>query len=584
MSIVSSVPAPRPSRNNFNLSRQVKGSTDLHLLSPVDIREILPGDFWRSSGEVFVRFAPMVAPVFQSVKVSLHSFFVPFREINSHFEEFITKGEKGTYNEKMPFTTLGTLFEYLTRLTVRDNWQNEVLSALRLFDFLGLPFVVPEFTGNNNSDMAAFSEANKHLQGSPLRVNLAPFLCYVKIYDEYYRDQNLEDSLMDQLKEIKSAQTGESIFDSTGSMTYFPDDDIAIADILFRTRLRAWRKDRFTAALPFTQRGPDVVLPINGTAPVDFDWNAAGTNNPQWVVRGSSKRHASVASSFSSSVPSGNTVKAAASSGDIGTGLPMGYDPNGSLVANLENADLTTTINDFRRAERLQRWYENSARGGSRYNENTLSHWGVRTKDSRLDRAEFLGGSTQDVVISEVQQNSATGSGETPLGTLGGKATSYKGNRMYKRFFEEHGFIVTLMSVMVDASYQQGLPKIFSRYDSTEYAWPEFANLGEEPVYTKELYAAGGVGEADVFGYTPRYSDYKMAQSSVHGQFKKTLDFWTMSRKFANVPALNRQFVMSRPRLDAFAVTSEFVEHLYFMINLHTRASRLLPYYGVPTI
>lgn len=572
MSIVSSVPAPNPKRNVFNLSRSSKGSTDFHLLNPIDIREVLPGDYWRSSAEVFVRFAPMVAPMFQNVKVSLHSFFVPLRELNNHFEEFITRGEKGTYNSPLPYTTLGDIYDYVEALLDESSeiyaGASAALSALRLLDFFGLPFVVPEFNGSPSfatEDYGLFTSLNGHLLRSNVRVNLAPFLAYVKVYDEYYRDQNLEDSLMDRLKEVVLESTATNIFDAEGRVEFSAapgHGEGELFDILFRTRLRAYGKDRFTAALPFTQRGPDVLLPVSGTAPVNSYAVAGGT------------------SAFNNA--------AVQASGPAGDAVPIVERVNGKgnirREVDFTDADLTTTINDFRRAERLQRWYENSARGGSRYNENTLSHWGVRTKDARLDRAEFLGGSTQPVVVSEVQQNSATGSGATPLATLGGKGTSYQANRMYKRFFEEHGFIVTLMSVMVDATYSQGLPKMFSRMDSTEYAWPEFANLGEEPVYTKELFVNSNVKENTVFGYTPRYSDYKMAQNSLHGQFKSTLDFWTMSRRFANVPQLNQQFVMARPRLDSFAVTSEFVEHIYFMLNFHTKASRLLPYYGVPTI
>ena len=271
----------------------------------------------------------------------------------------------------------------------------------------------------------------------------------------------------------------------------------------------------------------------------------------------------------------------AQANGDTFTPRASAYDPNGSLETDFTDAELTTTINDFRRAERLQRWYENSARGGTRLNENTLAHWGVRTPDASLQRAEFLGGSSQPLVISEVPQTGSTDA-TSPQGNLAGKATSYNSGRLAKRFFSEHGYLFDLMSILMHGDYCQGIPKIFTRQDRYDYAWPEFANLGEEPVYTRELYALAPKDE--VFGYTPRYSDYKSMPNEVHGDFRYTLSNWALPRTFANKPQLNEEFIYGDPSKGGFAVTSKYADEFLVQVSYGIRSSRLLPFYGVPTI
>ena len=209
----------------------------------------------------------------------------------------------------------------------------------------------------------------------------------------------------------------------------------------------------------------------------------------------------------------------------------------------------------------------------------------MRTPDATLDRAEFLGGSMQPMVVSEVAQTSQTTSGEggSPQGTLAGKGTSYKGQFAFKSFFTEHGFVFCFTSALVRANYWQGIPKVFSRMQRDEYYWPEFANLGEEPVFTKELYAPTQ-NEDDVFGYVPRYSDYKSAVGEVHGDMRSSLAFWTQAREFSNTPRLNKEFLFGDAPLTPFAVQSQYTDPIIATIQFSVKASRLMPFYGVPTI
>lgn len=253
---------------------------------------------------------------------------------------------------------------------------------------------------------------------------------------------------------------------------------------------------------------------------------------------------------------------------------------------DLSNVVLGTSIQDVRTAFKLEEMYEADGRFGSRYPENTLGQWGVRTPDSRLPRCQFLGSNKQPINIKQVVQNSATDNVNqtTPQGNLAGTASSYGSNRLAKTYQSQHGFIVCLSAIRVHSLYQQGIHPMFSRFDRTEYAWPRFAHLGEEPIYTKQLYIDSSITEDDVFGYTPRYASYKSDTGSIHGRLKSTLNFWTMARRFGNKPVLNEQFVYGRPRQDTWVVKNHLEPCFVMELDYHVRANRLLPFYGQPHI
>lgn len=550
--IYTSIPAPKVPRNEFKLSRPNTFSTVFHRNVPTALLEILPGDRIIFDSELFARLQPMIAPVFNQMRISQHAFYVPFRTINRHFAEFMFNNPDGSYTDVLPYLTLGNIYSIIAGSTPLEH--AEKVEVIRLLDFIGLPFV---YSSNTSATLMVnkWISDNAWAADSTVEINLGPFFAYAKIYTDYYRDQNLEE---DPFKAWVAAGFTD-VMDWSGncdSRLFNNPTKAVFARCFLMLRKRAWAHDRFTSALPFAQRGPDVLIPVAGSGPVTFEGVDDGDIvNANWS-------------------PSGQE-------------LVSGSD-NDPISATAELSNLSTTINEFRTAERLQRFYENSARGGTRPNEATLAHWGVRTKDATLDRAEFLGGQMQPLVVSEVEQNSETTS-SSPLGTLAGKATSYKPGRLFKRFFDEHGFVIVLTSAMVRANYSEGLPKVFSRREREEYAWPEFANLGEEPIFLKELslkqsIIGEGVTPDDVFGYVPRYSDYKSAVGEIHGDFRSSLAFWTQNRKFANPPALNKDFIYSDPDLSPFAVANPYTDLILCTANYHIKASRLLPFYGVPTL
>ena len=365
-------------------------------------------------------------------------------------------------------------------------------------------------------------------------INALSFRAYQQIYNDYYRDETLTD-------EVVITTEAEVV--------------------LLRTR--QWEKDYFTSALPWTQRGPNTPVPIT------FD-PTTGEPSQAWDVFATPPALNTVANSNIDIDSSGNVVGA-----DTGAGRK---------ITALDNTDsLNLLVNDLRTATRLQRWLEKQARGGYRYIETILSHFGVKSSDQRLQRAEYLGGGRQPVVMSEVLNSSATAT--EAQGTMAGHGISVgTANSMRKRF-EEHGFLFGIMSVIPRTNYFQGIRRHLSRTDKLDYFWPEFAHLGEQEVLQKEIYVDKLDTDAAnnaVFGYQQRYAEYKYGCSSVHGDFRSTLDFWTLTRKFATRPVLNNAFTESDPSTRIFAV--ETGDTLWCQIYNNVRARRPIPYFADPRL
>lgn len=591
--IFTTVPIPRFPRSRFNLSRPVLFTPRMHKEYPTEILEIIPGDGIKIHTEAYAKSQPMVAPTFAKMDVAQESFFVPCWQLSEHFDDFITGGERGTYTDKMPFVTVGFIYARLLNLinqhfgvssTSTDAPQiyNERLTLfqdiLESLDIMrSVPVVVPSFslmpstwdgavaTANYN----AFDTANSFLINSPLRINLLPFGAVLKIWCEFYRDENLcpdlfeiywkgEDTGIDLSKAVGNQDT--VLYNLISGMTVL-SDRLEFLHGLFGLRSRAWRKDYFTSALPFVQKGPDVQLPIGGVVPVNFTTQ----NVPAAVVSGDVKF-----------LKEANNNKASIYAG---TNLTDPYKLQGNV--DLSQVVLGSSIQDVRTAFKLEEMYEADGRFGSRYPENTLGQFGVRTPDSRLPRCEFLGSTKQPVQIQQVIQNSATDS-QSPQGNLAGISSTYGSNSLCKTYQSQHGFLVCLTAIRVHSLYQQGIHPMFSRYDRTEYAWPRFAHLGEQPIFTKQLYVDGQLAEDDVFGYTPRYADYKSDTGSIHGRLKSNLNFWTMARRFGNKPVLNEEFIYSTPRQDAFVVTNHLEPCFIMELDYHVKANRILPFYGQP--
>lgn len=517
MSIFSKIRSKRPPKNKFNLSHERKFSFQMGKLTPILVQDVVPGDKFRVNSEIFLRMAPMLAPIMHRVNVFTHYFFVPNRLVWDEWEDFITGGREGTSEPVAPVISAGNT-NLATRMGVGSLW-----------DYMGLPV------------MNSAAPVNHY-------VSALPFRAYQLIYNEYYRDQNLMEEL--------------NISKASGNITA-PSQ----LQLLTQLRTRAWEKDYFTSALPWAQRGGDVSLPFESE--INY------------------KDNSEVISSLTGN-PTFNNNQLGVTSAQLGSlranDGTLGNDGYPVRIENIE--DITSgsvTINELRRSVRLQEWLEKNARGGARYVEQILSHFGVRSSDARLQRPEYLGGGKQPVQISEVLSTFQEATGN-PQGNMSGHGVAVGGKNGFKRFFEEHGYVIGLMSVLPKTAYQQGIPRHFSRSDRFDYYWPEFAQIGEQEIKNKELYldVASEENSDATFGYQSRYAEYKYAPSTVHGEMRDSLAFWHMGRIFNTAPALNSSFVSADPTTRIFAVEDQ--EHMYCQLYNKVDAIRPMPYFGTPTL
>lgn len=552
-----------PKRHAFDLSHDVKMSCDLYRLVPILCEEVVPGDTWKLNTEILMRFAPLSSPVMHRLNLYTHFFFVPKRILWDGWKDYITGGEyrpgKKDPNDAPAYPRLLVNGKYTGSGTLRKG---------SLADYLGFP--VGDENKSADEIYHCSLDSSSHPIESSVTLDALPFRAYQLIWNEYYRDQNLEDPV-DIQQEISGIYDG-------------------LRDI-GRLHTRAWEKDYFTSALPWPQAGEDVLLPLHGTAE---------TVKGQELITKVNSVNSRLTDAFlgtSNHTPGtgGSRDDLALQISELSTSGPGASEDNVELTGKssldgikVDMSSVTaSTINEFRRAIRAQEFLEKSARGGSRYIEQLLSFFGVRSSDARLQRPEYLGGGKSPVVISDVAQTSQTTQGDTgsPQGNLSGQAASLQRSHSFKRYFEEHGYIIGIMSILPRTCYQQGMPRKYMKTSREDEYWPTFANLGEQEIKNSEIYFDASDGENDgTFGYTPRYAEYKYLPSRVCGDFRDTLSFWHMGRIFGNRPNLNGSFVRSSGDGRIFADMNGDYQKLWVNIYHNITAVRPMPVYGTPML
>lgn len=525
----------KPKKSKFDLSYHYQSSTQFGTLVPFLCKECVPGDTFNVSTQSFVRLAPMISPIFGHVSVKQEYFFVPMRLLWKGFSDAITGGVDGLANAEFP-TLKGS---NLSTGSVLDGYRGSLL------DYMGIPERV------NDS----------------VNVNVLPFVAYQKIFYDWYVNQNFEDKSTDE------------IFNDTCYLNNLSEVISKRVNYL-KIRQRNLRRDYFTASLPWLQRGAQVTLDFNPSISFSNEGQPA-----EFVQVDTADRQAYM----QVSTDANGTVTNVSSDG-----VGLSGNLNGEYVTidnskSLSVEGASVTINDLRRSTAVQRWLERNARAGSRYIEQILSHFGVRTPDYRLQRSEFIGSSSQVVQVSEVLQTSQS-TDKSVLGEYAGHGVAAGIGRNSKYYCNEFGYIIGIFSIVPEVCYSQGIDRQFLHHSRFDFYFPEFANLGEQPVYNAEIYADSAKG-TDAFGYNPRYQEYRTSNNMVTGDLRTGgMSSFVLQRKFASQPHLNKDFVRVNPTEydNIFAVSSEVagqqVHHFLLDLFVTCIAKRPMPRYALPHI
>jgi len=519
------VPRADIPRSRFTMQKTLKTTFDSGYLVPIMCEEVLPGDTFNVNATMFGRLATPIFPVMDNLHLDSFFFFVPNRLVWNNWVKFM--GEQDNPADSISYSIP-------QQVSPAGGY---AIGSLQ--DYLGLPTVGQVTAGSTVSHSAL------------------PTRAYNLIYNEWFRDQNLQNS--------RTVDLGDGP-DATPSTTY------AIVR-------RGKRHDYFTSALPWPQKGGTAVtLPLGTSAPVISN-NVAPTFTG--ILGGNPLNQNLFAPTGSNNVQYTGTAASGANTLKFGNAT--------GLVADL-SAATAATINQLRQSFQIQKLLERDARGGTRYTEILRSHFGVTSPDARLQRPEYLGGGSTPINISPIAQTSGTGqTGQTtPLGNLAAMGTYTAHNHGFSQSFVEHGYVIGVISVRADLTYQQGLRRHWSRTTRYDYYFPAFAMLGEQAILNEEIYVTGTATDQNVFGYQERWAEYRYMPSEITGLFRSTaagtIDPWHYAQRFTALPTLNSSFIEDNPPLarnlavGAAANGKQFLLDAFFNIN----AARPLPMYSVP--
>ena len=529
------------SRSTFDRSASVKTTFDAGDIVPFFCEEVLPGDTFNVSSSKVVRMQTLLTPIMDNIYLDTYYFFVPNRLVWNHWKEF--NGEN-TESAWIPQT------EYsVPQITApAGGWNVGTLA-----DYFGLPVKV-----------------------AGISVSALPFRAYALIMNEWFRDQNLQDPLVVPVDDatVQGVNTGTFVTDcAKGGLPY----------------IAAKYHDYFTSCLPSPQKGPDVTLSVaaQGDLPVVAGDSHGSTSDVMKFPYVSSfdqarpvyvKNFQNEFSQFISYAADGSSL----------TDATVLHAPVNLWAKNSGNA-IVATINQLRMAFQIQKLYERDARGGTRYIEVLKSHFGVTSPDARLQRPEYLGGNRVPININQVVQQSGTGAGaDTPQGTVVGMSQTTDSNHDFIKSFTEHGYIIGVMVARYDHTYQQGIERHWSRKTRFDYYWPVFANIGEQAVLNKEIYAQGTAKDDEVFGYQEAWSDYRYKPNRVTGEMRsvydKSLDVWHLGDDYSQLPSLSAGWIREdKNNIDrVIAVSSKLSNQFFADIYVKNRATRPMPMYSIP--
>lgn len=531
------VPKTHVSRTRFKRDQNILTTFDAGELVPFYVDEVLPGDTFSIDTAAIIRMTTPKYPVMDDAYIDFYYFFCPNRILWDNFKRFMGEADQEawmpTKTYKVPKIIIGNQIR-----------ENAVPEEGTLLDYMGVPTkCIPKNTMNK------------------VEINALPIRAYVKIWNEFFRDQNVGNAAVN--------TTGDEDVQFGGSTA---STEEILKTAYLGTHCLPVNKfhDYFTSCLPYPQRGPEVTIALTGNAPV----TTFTTENLETEL------HHDFGTNFSAtSVPAPGETK-------IPTMAFNDGEKNGYLGANLSNIE-AATINQLRQAFAVQHYYEALARGGSRYREQVRALFGVSISDKTVQVPEYLGGGRYHVNMNQIVQTSGqeTDNG-TPIGETGAMSVTPISESSFTKSFEEHGFIIGVMCVRHDHSYQQGLERFWSRSDRLDYYYPQFANLGEQPVKKKEIMLTGTSTDDETFGYQEAWADYRMKPNRVSGKMRSnangTLDFWHYADNYENVPTLSQEWMNEGKTEIARTLIVQDEPQFFGAIRVMNKTTRCMPLYSVP--
>jgi hypothetical protein len=531
------VPKAEIPRSSFDTQYAHKTTFDGGYLVPIYCDEVLPGDMHNVKATMFARLATPLFPVMDNLHLDTFFFFVPNRLVWTNWVKFM--GEQANPGDSISYV--------VPQITSSAGGY----AVGSIFDHFGLP-TAGQITGSNT-----------------VTHNALPLRAYNLIYNEWFRDENLQNSVV--------VNTGDS------------GDDVTDYSLLRRGK----RKDYFTGALPWPQKGDSVTLPLGTSAPIYGNGKTLGltdgTNSFGAFNRSVSPAGFALGAAAASYNQNTGTTESGFSYPASNTRLVVVTSGESGLYADLSDAT-DSTNNQLRQSFQIQKLLERDARGGTRYTELLRAHFGVTPQDFRLNRPEYIGGGSTYVNVNPIAQTSATSisGGATPLGNLAAMGTALASGHGFTYHAQEHGYIIGLVNVRADLTYQQGLPKMWSRETRYDFYFPVFAHLGEQAVLNKEIYVTGTSTDDDVFGYQERWAEYRYKPSQITGLFKSTsagtIDPWHYAQKFTSLPTLNATFIQETPPIDRTTAVGAAANGQQFLMDafFDCKMARPMPMYSVP--
>lgn len=538
----------KASRTRFNRDQTILTTFDAGKLIPFYVDEVLPGDTFSVDTAAIIRMTTPKYPVMDDSFIDFYYFYCPNRILWDNFKHFMGEVEETPWMPTKTYT--------VPQIKINGSKTFPMPNEKTILDYMGVPTKVEK----------------------PFSINALPVRAYVKIWNEFFRDENVGNAA--------TIKTDDE--DVNYSMSDIPGKEVMAVTLL--EAVKGGRPlpvnkfhDYFTSCLPYPQRGPEVTLPLTGNARVEWSFSAEELQE-YGIMTSNGASHLVPAS--------GNTLGAPTRNEDNGkTRVLFGKDAGGvstwvPMEARLDNAT-SATINQLRQAISVQQYYEALARGGSRYREQVQAIWNVIISDKTVQVPEYLGGGRYHVNISQIVQTSGQQtSNDTPIGETGAMSITPINESSYTKSFEEHGFVIGVCCVRHNRSYQQGLERFWSRKDRLDYYVPQFANLGEQPVKKKEIMLTGEATDEETFGYQEAWADYRMKPNRVSGLMRSnatgTLDFWHYADKYSAVPTLSQEWMVEGKEEIARTLIVEDEPQFFGAIRVANKTTRRMPLYSVP--